>query len=391
MDIEKQFGQLYRQKPTHRAFCPYRVCPLGAHVDHQHGLVTGFALDRGVEMLYVPTEDGTVTVYSMNYPGGVQFNVQSEILERTFSWHDFAKGAAYALRREFPLKRGFIGLVQGPLPVGGLSSSAAVILTYLQALCKVNDLHLTQHELIGQAMWEEKHYIGVNVGKLDQSCEVYCKKDHLLFLDTQDDAVKLIPAHPQMPSFEIAVIFSGVERKLAGSAYNTRVDECKAAAYALKGFAGMDYGKFEDTFLRDVPQGIFEEHKRDLPTNWFKRASHFYAENERVKKGVEAWKRGDLRAFGQLVFESGYSSIHLYETGSEELKTLYEIMLETEGIYGGRFSGAGFNGSSMALVDPERKEEVAAHIREKYIRRFPRLADKMSIHYCGTSDGVGRL
>ena len=110
-----------------------------------------------------------------------------------------------------------------------------------------------------------------------------------------------------------------------------------------------------------------------------------------MKKGVEAWKRGDLRAFGQLVFESGYSSIHLYETGSEELKTLYEIMLETEGIYGGRFSGAGFNGSSMALVDPERKEEVAAHIREKYIRRFPRLADKMSIHYCGTSDGAGRL
>ena len=43
-------------------------------------------------------------------------------------------------------------------------------------------------------------------------------------------------------------------------------------------------------------------------------------------------------------------------------RQLYEIMLETEGIYGGRFSGAGFNGSSMALVDPERKEEVAAHI-----------------------------
>lgn len=391
MDIAKQFEQLYRQKPTHRTFCPYRVCPLGAHVDHQHGLVTGFALDRGVEMLYVPTEDGTVTVHSMNYPGGVHFELQNKILEREYTWSDFVKGAVYALRREFPLKRGFIGLVNGTLPVGGLSSSAAVILTYLQTLCKVNDLHLTQHELIGQAIWEEKNYIGVNVGKLDQSCEVYCKKDHLMYLDTQDDAVKLIPKNPQMPPFEIAVIFSGVERKLAGSAYNTRVDECKAAAYALQAYAGMEYGKFEETFLRDVPQGIFEEHKDELPRNWFKRASHFYAENERVKKGVEAWRRGDLKAFGQLVFESGYSSINLYETGSEELKALYEIMLQTEGVYGGRFSGAGFNGSSMALVDPERKDEVAAKIREKYIQRFPRLADKMSIHYCGTSDGVGRL
>ena len=100
MDIEKQFGQLYRQKPTHRAFCPYRVCPLGAHVDHQHGLVTGFALDRGVEMLYVPTEDGTVTVYSMNYPGGVQFRVGDEVLERQYVWSDFAKGAAYVWCKE---------------------------------------------------------------------------------------------------------------------------------------------------------------------------------------------------------------------------------------------------------------------------------------------------
>ena len=27
-------------------FSPYRVCPLGAHVDHQHGLVTGVVNDR---------------------------------------------------------------------------------------------------------------------------------------------------------------------------------------------------------------------------------------------------------------------------------------------------------------------------------------------------------
>ena len=31
-------------------FTPYRVCPLGAHVDHQHGYVTGFAIDKGVKL-----------------------------------------------------------------------------------------------------------------------------------------------------------------------------------------------------------------------------------------------------------------------------------------------------------------------------------------------------
>lgn len=31
-------------------FSPYRVCPLGAHVDHQRGIVTGFAIDKGVDL-----------------------------------------------------------------------------------------------------------------------------------------------------------------------------------------------------------------------------------------------------------------------------------------------------------------------------------------------------
>lgn len=27
------------------AFCPYRICPLGAHIDHQHGKILGMAID----------------------------------------------------------------------------------------------------------------------------------------------------------------------------------------------------------------------------------------------------------------------------------------------------------------------------------------------------------
>ena len=41
-------------------FSPYRVCPLGAHVDHQHGIVTGFAINKGVDLWFTPNEDGKV-------------------------------------------------------------------------------------------------------------------------------------------------------------------------------------------------------------------------------------------------------------------------------------------------------------------------------------------
>ena len=40
-------------------FSPYRVCPLGAHVDHQHGLVTGFAIDKGVDLWFTVNGGGT--------------------------------------------------------------------------------------------------------------------------------------------------------------------------------------------------------------------------------------------------------------------------------------------------------------------------------------------
>ena len=68
----------------------------------------------------------------------------------------------------------------------------------------------------------------------------------------------MIPTSQSMKPYKIAIFFSGLERSLKNSKYNLRQDECKAAAYALMGYAGMDYGTFADTRLRDVPYEVFE-------------------------------------------------------------------------------------------------------------------------------------
>ena len=47
-------------------FTPYRVCPLGAHVDHQHGYVTGFAIDKGVKLEFDVTNNGEIELRSKN-------------------------------------------------------------------------------------------------------------------------------------------------------------------------------------------------------------------------------------------------------------------------------------------------------------------------------------
>lgn len=371
----------------YKVFTPYRVCPLGAHVDHQCGFVTGFAIDRGVSLEFKSTDNGEIVLTSKNYPGIVRFNIDEE-LERESMWGDFAKSAVYALKKRYKLTNGLDGVVEGTLPIGGLSSSASVILTYINALCRVNGISLTRPDMINFAILAEREFIGVNVGKLDQSCEVYCKKDSLMYLDTKDDSVEIISKNQSMPDFEIMIAFCGKERKLAGSAYNTRVDECKAAAYALMAYEDMEYGKYEDTYLRDVPYGVYVEHKDKLPDNWKKRAEHYYSEQRRVKDGIKAWREGNLEAFGKLISESGHSSIENYETGSIYLKKLQDILDNTEGVYGSRFSGAGFNGSSIAIVNPQYKQDIVEQVTQEYISSFPQLKDKFSIHFCKTADGV---
>ena len=294
----------------------------------------------------------------------------------------------WALAKRYPLVAGVCGVLEGSLPIGGLSSSAAVIITFLSALCRVNGIRLTEQEMIMTALDAEFNYVGVSCGKLDQSCEVYSKKDYLLYLDTRDDSYELIPTNPNMKPYKIAIFFSGIERTLAGSAFNMRVDECRSAAYALKAFAGMEYGKFGETNLREVPYEVYLQYRDRLPENWRKRAEHWYTEFQRVQLGAEAWRSGDIETYGRLSFESGKSSIYNWETGSPELKALYEIMTQTDGIYGGRFSGAGFKGCCMALVDPAYEESVLETVGKKYLQLFPGLEGKYSAHICSSADGV---
>lgn len=388
MNNSELFISIYHREPQEVVFTPYRICPLGAHVDHQLAAITGFAIDKGIHIAYGPKENGVIELHSAQFEGRAQWHVSSVPMAPVGDWADHLRGATIALGRRFALRRGLCAVVYGELPIGGLSSSAAVIITFLSALSKINNISLSQSEIISLALEAENKYVGVSCGKLDQCCEVYCRKDKLLYMDLKTDEYQLLEAPKSMKPYKIAIFFSGVERSLAGSRYNARVDEAKAAAYALLAFEGIEYGKFSDVRLTDVPRELFDKHGDRLPADWKKRATHFYTECDRVKLGVEAWKNGDIEAFGKLVFESGKSSIEQWETGSDELKALYEIMTKTDGIYGGRFSGAGFKGCCMAIIDPEKQESIVEKVRSEYIARFPHLADKFSAHICDTADGV---
>lgn len=387
MRCEEVFREIYGKDAEGIAFAPYRICPIGAHSDHNLGKITGLAIDKGIHIAFRPKQNGVIEMVSLQFPKRAQWHIR-EIGEKIGDWADYLRGATWALIKEYPLTVGVCGVIEGSLPIGGLSSSAAVILAFLDALCKVNGIKLPPQKLIDVAFDAEKNYVGVNVGTLDQSCEVLSRADHLLYLDCKDNRYELIPTNLAMKPYRIAIFFSGLEHSLAGSKYNMRVDELRAGVYALQAFAGLEYGKFYQANARDVSFHIYREYKDRLPAPWAKRCEHWYTEFQRVEAGAEAWRKGDIEEYGRLSFESGWSSIHNWESGAPEQIRLYEIMRETAGIYGGRFSGAGFKGCCMALIDPEKAGDIQERVEREYLTAFPEMKGKYSFHLCQSADGI---
>ncbi len=369
-------------------FSPYRVCPLGAHVDHQHGLVTGFAIDKGVDLWFNVRDDNMVNLSSRSFDGEVSFEISKPSQVREFHWGDYARGAKYALRKRFELTNGIDGVLQGSLPVGGLSSSAAVLIAYVMAFAKANGIKLRPMEVIQIASEAEREYIGLSNGILDQACIALGKKDNLLFLDCDTNDYRIIKKHPDMPEFEIGIFFSGLTRNLVNSDYNLRVYECKTAAWNMLAYTDQPLKPFKKTFLRDIPKATFDKTKIAMPARFARRAEHFYTEYRRVRQGVTAWETGNLKLFGKLSFDSCESSIHNYECGSPELIAIYEIMRGLPGVWGGRFSGAGFKGACIALIDPAYKDEIEKTLTERYLEQFPEYENTFKCYFVKSDDGA---
>ena len=370
-------------------FSPYRVCPLGAHVDHQHGLVTGFAIDKGVDLWFTVNSEGSmVKLDSQTFTGHVEFDIAAPTLVKQGNWGDYARGAKFALQKRFKLQTGITGTIKGSLPVGGLSSSAAVLIAYVMAFAKANNITLAPFEVMKIASEAEREYIGLNNGLLDQACIALGKKDHLLMLDCESNEYRLIPKAENMPAFELGIFFSGLTRSLMSSDYNLRVTECKTAAWIVQAYENVPLKTHDKTFLRDVPETMYKRHRDDMPPRFARRAEHFYTEHKRVREGITAWETGNLEWLGSLSKASCESSIHNYECGSPELIAIYNAMLTTDGVYGGRFSGAGFKGACIALVDPSKKEQIEKEITQKYLEQFPQYKNSFKVYFCKSDDGA---
>ncbi len=355
---------------------PYRICPLGAHIDHQGGPVLGRTINTGTVLAFAPLPAPEIRLHSGHF-GQISFPIgQTPDMQH---WSRYAQAAALALSKKFPLKHGFAGFVNGTLIGAGLSSSASVILAYLQALAQVNGLSLSRDELVALEFQAEHDILGLQIGILDPATIVHGRADALLHIDTLSETVTPIPDSAIAQDWVWLVAYSGISRQLLQSGYNNRVVECRQVASLLKVGAGR---------LCEIPSEKFLEYQYYLPEHLRRRARHFYGEVERVYKGGQAWAESDAETFGMLMKQSCKSSINLYESGSPVLVDLHNIVSRATGVYGSRFSGGGYGGCVVGLAERTLAKEAVLEIGEKFAAMHPELAEQAAVYMVETADGL---
>jgi len=363
---------------------PYRICPLGAHIDHQGGPVLGMTINACTLMAFHPSDDSFIKLRSKNYPGKVKFDLRN-IPESTGSfWGVYPRAAALALREKYVVEKGVVGLLDGMLPGCGLSSSASVLLAYLHAFAAANSIELKPWDYVHLTRRAENKYIGLNNGILDQTSIVFGRCGHMLHIDTKEEKVTQLPDRLGERHYRILVAYSGYSRELTTSGYNTRVDECRSAALQLSRMAGSTPAQV----LSDVGQDIFFRYGHRLQPHIGRRAKHFFNEAQRVHAGLAAWDKGLIEEFGHLMSESCKSSIEQYECGVQAIYDLQQIVNAADGVLGSRFMGGGFGGCVVGFVKPSHAAVAVADIQASYRKFHPEVADQAAVYLARSDDGV---
>lgn len=354
------FTEQFATVPTAVAVGPGRVNLIGEHTDYNDGFVLPVALKRDVRLVFRPRDDRHVRVYSAEYTGVFEYDLDHPTHEDQVLWANYVQGVTWALQEAGVTLTGIDAVVSGNVPkASGLSSSAALEIATANAFLHASGEQdkLSGPQVAQAAQRAENDFVGVNCGIMDQFISMLGKESHALLIDCRSLDYELIP----MPTNATLLIGNTkASRSLASSAYNERRAECEEGVAILQTvLPGIKA-------LRDVSSSQLEDHKALLSPVVYRRCRHVVHENERVMQTIAALRAGDLAEVGHLMNASHDSLRDDYEVSSEALDVMVGTMREIPGCYGARLTGAGFGGCSVALVEPGVEQTIADAIYDAY-------------------------
>lgn len=379
--VVSAFAAKFGDKPAKVSYAPGRIEVLGNHTDYNEGYVFSAAIDKGTFFAVSPAEDDTITLVALDMDETYSCAIDKVApLKEGATWANYVLGTFNWLFDGKPAeaKKGFKAVFGGNIPLGaGLSSSAALEMATVLALAAVYGIEKdkTTFAKIGQKA--EHTFAGCPCGLLDQASSLYGKAGALVKSDFRYCKFENVDLGP---SVAFMMVKSNAKHALVDGAYASRRQACEDAA---KYFA--DILRKPVTHLRDVTMAEWVLYRGGLSETTAKRAVHPIGEDERVLQGAALLAKGDLKAFGALMYDSHESSRNWFENSCEELDAIVDAAKAIPEVYGARLSGGGFGGSCCLLVDPTAADKIAAAIAREYKAKF---GDEPDCKLIKPSDGA---
>ncbi len=354
--LRRTFRELYGSEP--RMFsAPGRVNLIGEHTDYNEGFVLPIAANLRTYVVAAPRADDTIRVYSCGLQDHAEFTLSASEPPAK-GWRSYVYGVSQVLRSNCPDLLGADVAIASDVPRGaGLSSSAALEISFGFALLQLSTLDFDLLELALAAQRAEHHFVGTKSGLMDQLTSVFAEANRALLIDCR--SLKMTPIPVALNDVAVIVCDSKVKHELATSAYNQRRAECEQAVELLKekkrGWKALRDLSIDDLHLIE-----------DLPEPLRRRSRHVITENDRTLRGAEALASGDFVMLGELMRKSHQSLRDDYEVSCRELDLLVELADAHDAALGGRMMGGGFGGCTVNLVQREGIENFRDHVVRNY-------------------------
>jgi galactokinase len=346
-------------------YAPGRVELLGNHTDYNQGVVLAAAIDRGLTVTGTRRSDGVISIASEFSNNSVEVPPGDRSPLPASSWANYPLGVVQQFELAGHRIGGFDATVSGDVPAGaGLSSSAAFEVATAGFLMALHGIRLEPMVVAKLCQRAENEFVGVRSGLLDQATSVFGRANHVVHLDFQSEEIRAIPF---LADVSLIIANSGTQHQLSQSEYNTRREECAAAAKAL----GVPS-------LREVSSAQLQTARRSLDPILFRRAAHIAGENERVAQALDALEHGDAAKLGSLMNASHESSRVNFKNSTPALDRLVQATRALPGVLGSRLTGGGFGGGTVTLVETEAAADTA-----RELARHSPLA-----FVCRTADGA---
>jgi len=382
-NLASEFERHFGIKASVLARAPGRLEILGNHTDYNEGLTLSAAVGQITEFAIAPRSGRICKLKGFNNDSEVEFDLDQLDRPHPGDWSNYIKGVISELRKRNLDVGAFAAAVYSTIPMAaGMSSSAALEVSAGFAFSKLFNIRLSNTEWAKVGQGVENHYMGLKSGLLDQFSSIFGQEDALIYSDFRTNEVLKTVAMPH--GYMIVVANSMVKHTLVDSEYNARRRSCEKVVAELQ--------KVDPKIkaLRDVSMNFLDRHKNLLDHQDYLKAKHVVGEDERVIRGVELLGSNDIRAFGQLMFESHESSKRNFENSCEELDILVELAHAIPGCLGARLSGGGFGGISIHLVEAAQADAYCRRLTEAYKLKTGKLIDTIQCRI-GAGASVAQL